>query len=154
MKLIYLPLLLAVLALCVCSDAPNETTITVHEDAKPVRTIRIIVEKGDDVVIEDPYIEKIEALSAAYMKERSRYIQERQSMTDEERRAFGDLRRSTHQRVSELQSMRKQFILAQMKKYNGVNFVFEDGEGKTPGESTMDYLKGFHSDPKANPSEE
>jgi hypothetical protein len=144
-KWIPVKLLLAALVLGGCSDDTKEAIITVQEDGKPARTLRIVVEDGDDVIVEDPYIEEIQAISAAYMEVRTRYINDRESMTLEERKAFGELQRTSGERIRELQALRKRYIIAQMKKYHGVDCIAEGGEGesKTPGQATVDYLKSF-----------
>ena len=145
MKWIPVKLLLAALVLSGCSDDAKEATITLQEDGKPARTLRIVVEDGDDVIVEDPYIEEIQAISAAYMEVRTRYINDRESMTLEERKAFGELQRTSGERIRELQYQRKKYIIAQMKKYHGVNCIAGGGEGesRTPGEATVEYLKSW-----------
>jgi hypothetical protein len=156
MKLIDLFLLLTVLALCACSDQSDETTVTVQENGKPARTLRIIVEDGDDVIVEDPYIEEIQAISAAYMEVRTRYINDRESMTPEELKGFGELQRTSGERIRELQYQRKKYIIAQMKQYHGVDCIAEGGEGesKTPGQATVDYLKSFQKQKKPEDASE
>lgn len=151
MKCIEIILLLTVFALCGCSDQTEEATVIVEADDQPTRAIRIVVEDGDDVVIEDPYIEEIEAISAAYMQERARYLNERESMTPEERAAFGDLRRSSNERIRALQAQRKQYIIEQMKQHQGVRFVVEADGARSAAEETVNYFKGLQ---ESQPSEE
>ncbi len=143
MKRIELILLLTGLALCGCSDHTEEATVIVEADDQPTHAIRIVVEDGDDVVIEDPYIEEIEAISAAYMQERARYLNGRESMTPEELEAFGELQSTSGERIRALQAQRKQYIITQMKQHHGVRFVVESDEEVKAGQATSDYLKGL-----------
>lgn len=143
MKLTNLILLAASLAICGCGGEKQEAEITITEDGQPARTIRITVEGKDDVIIEDPYIAEIEALSAEYMKQRSRYIKEHESMTREERKAFGDLRDQTGSRVQELQSLRKKFIIEKMKEHGGTNFTVEGSGMNDALNETGEYFKGI-----------
>jgi len=151
MKRIDAILLFIVLSLCGCSDKAEEAVVTIEADGQPARTIRIVVEEGDDVIVEDPYIEEIEAISAAYMKARTRFLNERQSMTPEEREAFGQLQSASGERIRELQALRKQYIIAQMKKHHGVRFVAKAGEQAKAGQSTRDYFQRLQ---ESQPSEE
>jgi len=148
MKSIGLILLTASLAICGCGGEKREAQITIAEDGQPARTISIIVEGKDDVIIEDPYIAEIEAISAEYMKERERIKTEGDEMSREERQAFGDLRKSSGKRIRELQRLRRDFIREQMTEHGGVRFILTDSEDAEDGmnealKTTGDYLQGL-----------
>ncbi|WP_269541664.1 hypothetical protein [Cerasicoccus fimbriatus] len=126
-----------------CSDDQQEATIAIAEKGQPARTINIIVEGKENVIIEDPYIEEIETLSAEYMEQRSRYIKEHESMTREERKAFGELRDQTGSRVQELQSLRKKYIIEKMKEHGGIDFKVEASAANGTRTTGSDYFKGI-----------
>ncbi|MDQ8195663.1 hypothetical protein QEH59_14610 [Coraliomargarita sp. SDUM461004] len=143
MKILCTIFVIASLALVACSDDSKEAEITIQQNGEPARTLRITVEGKKDVVIEDPYIEEIETLSAEYKSQRSKYIREHKSMTPEQRKAFGELRDGTGERVRELQKLRKQYIREQMEKYDGINVVVEAVDRAQASEKTSDYLNSL-----------
>ena len=143
MKTIYLPLILVLLVFTACSNDSQEAEVTIEEAGEPARTIRITVEGKKDVVIEDPYIEEIEALSAEYLLRRNDFIKNRKAMTPEERKAYSAYSTETGEYVRKLQNARKDFIREQMKTHDGINVTAEiEGANQAIGE-TRDYLKGI-----------
>ncbi len=143
MKILCTIFVIASLALVACSDDSKEAEITIQKNGEPARTLRITVEGKKDVVIEDPYIAEIETLSAEYRSQRSKYIREHTDMTPEQRKAFGELRDETGERVRELQKLRKQYIREQMNKHNGIDVVVEAVDRAQASEKTSDYLNSL-----------
>lgn len=135
MKLTAIMLLTSSLAICGCSSE-RQADMTIAEDGQPARTIRIIVEGKDDVIIEDPYIAEIEALSAEYMQERERVMKERDTMSREERKAFSELQKTSGARIRELQRLRKTYLIAQMKAHDGTAY-------QAQSQGTDEALKGL-----------
>jgi len=105
-----------------CSETPQETEIKVQADGKPLQTIHIAVEGKKDVVVEDPFIGEIQTLSTEFDAKRSHFLKERNNMTKEQRKAYGEYRDTTAERIRELQSQRKAYIAEQMKLHNGTDF--------------------------------
>ena len=128
-----------------CSKSPSEAEITIEVDGEPTRTIRISIEGKEDVIIEDPFIEEIEALSKAYRKRRTQFAKEHKDMTLAEVDAYSNYADSTAERVRDLQKQRKAYIFAQVKEHNGTSYTTE-GEGFNEAiEETNDYFKGLKS---------
>jgi len=143
MKFIGIVLLVTSFTLCGCGGDKQETEITITEDGQPARMIRIIVEGKNDVVIEDPYIAEIEAISAEYMKERERVMKEHETMSREEIKAFGDLQKKSGARIRELQRERRAYLIDQMKEHNGSSYRVEDQGTDEAMQDLGEYLKGF-----------
>ncbi len=125
---------------CGCSEKQEEAEVTIQEERKSNRTILITVEGKKDVAIDDPYIDEIQSLSSAFEVRRSHYINEHKSMSPEERKAYGEFRDQTAERMRELQKSRKIYIREKMKEFDGVSFQLEEGDLKQAVESASDYL--------------
>jgi len=143
MKILYIPLILFSLTFVACSDDSHEAEITIEEEGESTRTIRIIVEGKKDVVIEDPYIEEIETLSAEYIIRRNDFIKNRKSMTREEQKAYSVYSTETGKYVRELQYKRKTYLREQMKAHNGSSFAAEKEGHNQALQETRDYFDGL-----------
>lgn len=126
-----------------CSDTPKETEISIKENGKPVSSIRITVEGKKDVVIEDPYIDEIETLSSEFQARRSHFIKERKNMSSEERKAYGEYRDKTGERMRHLQAERKRFIIEKMKEFNGTDFKLEGSKSSDSTDDTKQYFEAL-----------
>ncbi len=145
MKILWMSLILVSLAFVACSKESQEVEVIIEEAGEPSRTIRITVEGKKDVIIEDPYIEEIETLSAEYIERRNDFIKNRKIMTPEERKAYSVYSTETGEYVRELQDRRKDFIREQMKAHNGVSFTAEGEDINQAIRETRTYLDGIEN---------
>ncbi len=126
-----------------CSNANKPVEITVKsEDSSPYK-IRITVDDKEDVVIDDPYEAKIQELSRGFAADRSHFIQNRESMSSEQRKAYGKRRDEVAAEIRELDKLRRSHIRAQMEVHQGVGFTLEFVESETDAKSTSNYLESL-----------
>lgn len=133
------PIVLA--AVCGCSSNQPATEVIVQEEDGSTHAIRITVEGEDDVMIEDPYIVELHALSTEFDQRRADFIRRYKSMSPEERRAYGEYRDDAAQRIRDLQETRKNFIRDKMKEVGGISFKLEGSELDKAIEGTGEYLE-------------
>ncbi len=129
--------------LCSCSKQPQEAEIVIKEDGKTASVIRITVEGGEEVVIDDPYADEINALKAYAQEKRSHFLENRDAMTSEERKAFGEYRDKAGARIRELQKLQNSYIRARMKEVDGISFKLEASDFNQAVGSASEYLKGL-----------
>ncbi len=126
-----------------CTQSGEPIEVIVKQEGNSLYTIHITVEGKKDVVIDDPYEDKIQELSRAFAAERANYIENRASMSSEQRKAYGKLRDSTAAQIRELDKLRRAHIRTQMEAHNGVGFTLETRESATSTQDTKDYFESL-----------
>ncbi len=134
---------MALLFVSGCTHSGEPIEVIVEQDGSSRYTIHITVEDQKDVVIDDPYEDKIQELSRAFASERDNFIRNRATMSSEQRKAYGKLRDSTAAQIRELDKLRRAYVRAQLKEHNGIGFTLETREGAASTQDTKDYFESL-----------
>ncbi|MDQ8184240.1 hypothetical protein [Pelagicoccus sp. SDUM812002] len=128
-----------------CSNSEEPVEVVVKQDGSSRYAIHITVEGKKDVVIDDPYEDKIQELSRAFASERDNFIENRANMSSEQRKAYGKLRDSTAAQIRELDKLRRAYIRSQLEAYEGVGFTLETRESSTSTQDAKDYFDSLEN---------